>query len=62
MSYEIGEFIKLRYRAARASEQADELVAQARQQIETSRALVIRSAELIEETKWKSPSHAAFGS
>jgi hypothetical protein len=62
MSYEIGKLIELRLRATRAREEADDLLAEARQQIETSRALVIRSAELIGDTKWKSPSRPAFGS
>jgi len=54
--------IELRVRATGAREEADELLAHTRQQIEQSRALVIRSAELIADTKRKSPSHAALGS
>jgi len=62
MSYGIVKLIELRVRATGAREEADELLAHTRQQIEQSRALVIRSAELIADTKRKSPSHAALGS
>ena len=59
MSYEIGELIELRDRAARARDAADELVAHAREQIERSRALVIRTAELIADTPPSVPNRPA---